>query len=81
MAALYIWTECESRCSGKGRSWLLGSTVFVVGWSRGGVGGVCDFCDNRPIQGNCENQLEGGTCSYSIFFWHNNASIVERDFF
>lgn len=59
---------------------MTGSIVFVVGWldwSRGGVGVVCVFYNTRPIQSNRENQLEGGTCVYSFFFWHSNASIAE----
>lgn len=55
----------------------MGSNVFVVGWNRGGVGGVRDFYNSRPVQSKCENQLEGGTCVYSFFFWHRNASIAE----
>lgn len=56
-------------------------TVFVVCWSRGGVGGVSGFYNNRPIQSNCENQLEGGAYLYSFFFWHSNAPMAERNFF
>lgn len=57
----------------------MSSTVFVVSWSRGGVGGVRDFYNSRPIQSNCENQ--GGMCVYSFFFWHSNVSIAERNSF
>lgn len=57
----------------------MGSTVFVVAWSRGGVGGVRDFYNSIPIQSNCENQ--GETCVHSFFFWHSNASIAERNYF